>query len=440
MLKVLRAAALVVVGLAVLLLAVVGALTLLRSSPTARVTSIGDTPGTLAAHSREFARTAGLLTGVQLLPGNVLEVLSNGRGTFPPLWRDLRAARVSITAQLYYITPGAVLDSLVAALRERAAGGVLVHFLYDDVGAAVPDAVLTALRGSGVQVAVFRPVRWYDLQKAQNRSHARTIVIDGKLGYTGGFGIDDRWQGDGLAAKEWRDTNVRFTGPAVAELQAAFVTAWAEATHQLLIGASYFPELEPVSPASVAADPIPAALAGVLHSVAAPGHTRAQQLIALTAAAARERMYITNAYFVPDDALLGMLAGAARRGVDVRLLLPGRFTDVPLTRAAARARYERLLRAGVRVWEYTPSMMHAKTFVVDGHWVSVGTLNLDARSFIHNDEVTLLAWDRDVGAALDSLFLADLTHAREIRLEEFLRRPWHHRVGEVFARQFTKIL
>jgi len=427
-------------GLLVLLLSVTGALTLLRWDRTARVVGFGEAAGAPAAASPEFARTAALLTVTSLLPGNRLEVLSNGRETFPPLWRDLRAARRSITTQLYFINPGAVLDSLVLLLRERAAAGVEVRFLYDAVGSRVPDSTLTGLRAAGVRVARFRPVRWYTLQKAQNRSHARTVVIDGALGFTGGFGIDDRWLGDGRSPHEWRETNVRFTGPAVAQLQAAFAAAWAEATGQLLAGRLHFPPDPSAGIGPPPPDPIEPALAGVLHSVAGPGNTGAQRLFALTAAGARQRLFLTNAYFVPDRDIVEMLSAAARRDVDVRLLLPGPLTDVPLTRAAARAHYEPLLRAGVRIWEYTPAMMHAKTFVVDRCWIGIGTMNLDPRSFVHNDEVVLLAWDREAGAMLDSMFLDDLHFAREITLPTFARRPWRQRLGEAFAIRFKRFL
>lgn len=439
MLRVLRLLGLGLLALLILVLTVVGALTLLRSDPTARVRGGGSTEGAPAAGTADFARTAGLLTATSLVRGNRLEVLCNGDNTFPVLWQDLRAARRSITAQLYYINPGQLLDSLVLVLRERAAAGVQVLFLFDAVGSRVPDSVLAALRTSGVRAAEFRPVKWYTLQKAQNRSHARTVVIDGAVAYTGGFGIDDRWLGDGRAPGQWRDTNVRFAGPAVAQLQAAFAAAWAEATGQLLAGQLYFPP-EPRPVGAPAADPIEPALAGVLHSVAGPGNTRAQRLFALTAAGARERLYLANAYFVPDESIIAMLTAAVRRGVDVRLLLPGAQTDVPLTRAAARSHYERLLRAGVRIWEYAPAMMHAKTFVVDRRWTAIGTLNLDPRSFTHNDEVVVLAWDREAGEVLDSLFLADLRLAREITLEPFLQRSWRERLREAFARRVDRFL
>lgn len=423
-----------VLGVLVAVLAVIGGATVLREARPAVVRAFGDPEGTPAAADAEFARTVALLTRTPLLPGNAVAVLLDGDGTFPPLWRDLRAARRSLTVQLYYISPGLLLDSLVTVLSDRGRAGVRTHFLYDAVGATVPDSVLAALRAAHVRVAAFRPVRWYTLRKAQNRSHARVVVIDGLRGYTGGFGIDDRWRGSGAAPQEWRETNVRIQGPAVAHLQAAFATAWSEATAELLTGELYFPA------AAHRSVPGGAVTAGVMHAQPTPGATAAERLFALSVAAARERLYITSAYFVPGAEVIAQLAAAARRGVDVRLLLPGAHTDVPITRWAARGAYERLLRNGVRIYEYQPGMVHAKSAVVDGVWSAIGSMNLDNRSFVHNEEVVLLAWDQALGASLEASFRADLGRAREITLPRFRERPWRERLRERLGRQLTRIL
>jgi cardiolipin synthase len=417
-------------GALVLALVMIGAATLLRDARSAVVSAFGDPEGVPAATDAEFARTASLLTRTPIAPGTAIDLLLNGDGTFPRLWEDLRGAERSITVQLYYINPGALLDSLVAVLGERARAGVRTHFLYDAVGSDMPDSTLATLRAANVRVAVHRPVRWFTLRKAQNRSHTRAIIIDGVLGYTGGFGVDDRWLGTGTAPGEWRDTNARFSGPAVAYLQAAFVTTWSEATGELLTGELYFP-------------PTPSAgqsIAGVLFAQAGPGSTIAERFFALTVASARSRLFISNAYFVPSEEMTGQLRAAARRGVDVRLLLPGHHTDVPMTRWAARGVYEKLLRSGVRIYEYQPGMMHAKTIAVDGVWSAVGTMNLDTRSFVHNDEIMLLAWDPRIGLAMERMFLADLDHAREVVLASFRERPFTERVRERMAAQLTRIL
>lgn len=438
--RLLRNILLAIAGAVVLLLALVGVLTLVRHPAPARVRTVDASTVMPPVASVEFVRTAALLTGTTLHAGNHLELLKDGAGTYPRLWADMRGARRSLTVQLYYITPGALLDTLALVLVERARAGVDVRFLWDDVGADIPDPVQAALRRGGVRTAVFRPVKWYSLHKAQNRSHARLVVIDGAVGYTGGFGIDDRWRGRGRVPEEWRDTNVRVGGPVVSQLQAAFAAGWAEATGELLAGDRFFGDSAVVMVDTAAAPVLGPALAGVLFSVSSLGATRGQRLVSVTATAARERLWITNAYFVPTRELIDLLAGAARRGVDVRLLLPGRYTDVPLTRWAARSHYERLLRAGVRIYEYRPSMVHAKTMVADGRWISVGTMNLDARSFVHNDEINLLAWDAEAGRALEAMFLEDLRHSRQIRAASFGRRPWQQRVQEFIGRHMTKVL
>jgi cardiolipin synthase len=252
--------------------------------------------------------------------------------------------------------------------------------------------------------------------------HARTVLIDGMTGYTGGFGIADKWVADQPGDPLWRDTGVRVTGPALEVMQSTFLSAWAEATGELLIGEAYFPEA-----------PQPrtgAALAGFLYSAPAIGTTPAERYLALLLAGAEHRLFIANSYFVPTPLMLRLLADAARRGVDVRLLLPGEKVDIRTSRYAGRSHFEELLTAGVRIFEYQPAMMHAKTIVVDGAWVTLGSLNLDNRSLRLNDEGALIARDEKVGATMDSLFLADLSRSREIILDGHRARPLRQRIAE----------
>ena len=411
--------AVVIAGL--LFFALVGIQQYFRGTPVHQVVAVGRRGGVPAVTAPAFARALRGLTGVDLEPGHAAEVLLNGDATFPRLWRDLRAARSTVTLRVYYAEPGAVADSLSAVLRERAAAGVRVLFLYDAFGSSFSDAWLAALRAGGVEVAAFRPLRWYSLNRAQNRSHVRAVVIDGQVGYTGGFGIADKWLGDGRRPGHWRDTNVRFVGPAVLRLQGAFAAGWAEATGELLTGESFFPPV-PTAPAGPPA--------GLLYAVPGPGSTDAERLLALSVAGARRSLFVTSAYFLPDDDQRRLLVDAARRGVDVRVLTAGRRTDVALVRLASRAHFEQLLRGGVRVYEYRPAMIHAKTLVVDGRWTSIGSMNFDNRSAALNEESNLLLLDARTGARMDSVFLADLRLAREIRLPDFERRPWYDRILE----------
>ena len=384
-----------------------------------------------------FGAVLALLTGTALAAGNAAEVLPNGDGTFPRLWADLRRARRSITVQMYYAGPGAVADRATRLLAERARSGVDVFFLYDAFGAKdLPRRYLDSLRAAGVRTAEFRPLRWYALDRAQHRSHVRGVVIDGGVAYIGGFGLDDKWLGAGRAPGEWRETNARFTGPAVAQLQGVFVAKWAEATGELLAWDHLLPA---AADAATEARARPAS-AALLYSPPVTGSTAGERLLALSIASARRRLYIANAYFVPGADYVQLLVQAARRGVDVRILTNGPASDVRTTWLAGRARYETLLAAGVRMYEYRPTTMHAKTFVVDGLWSAITTMNFDNRSLAYNDEVALLARDAGLGATVDSLFLEDLRFADEIRLDAFSRRPWTARVLERAASAIASLL
>jgi cardiolipin synthase len=393
------------------------------------VRAVGGDGTPVAPAEPAFPLSVALLTGSPLVAGNRVELALDGDGTFPRLWADLRAARQSITIQMYYAAPGRVADTLGAILAGRARAGVTVYLLYDAFGSAFGDEWLERVRSAGVRAVPFRPLRLENLWVVQNRSHVRGIVVDGRIGWTGGFGIDDKWLGDGRRPGEWRETNVRFEGPAVRQLQAAFVAAWAEATGELLTGR---PSIEQHEGG--------VALAGLLFTAPTLGSTPAERYLALSLAGARERLWITNAYFAPDASFVAFLVRAAERGVDVRILVGGPETDVRAARLAAHARYEALLGGGVRVYEYQPTTLHAKTFVVDGRWVSVGTMNFDNRSLALNDESTLMVLDTAAGRRMEKVFLDDLRRAREIDLAEFRRRPWYRHLAEWAASQITPLL
>ncbi len=392
------AVVLLIVAIPLALFALVGLPHLFRGSLVRNVIARepgGEPPDVASAH---FAPAFALLTGTPLTAGNAVEVLANG-GTFSRLWRDLRSARRSVTVQMYYAGPGAVADSATRILAGRARAGVDVYFLYDAFGAQdLPTRHLDTLRAAGVRVTEFRPIRWYALDRASHRSHVRGIVIDGAVAYTGGFGLDDRWLGRGRRAREWRETNVRFAGPAVAQLQAAFIAQWAEATGELLTGERFLPFDDML--ATTTGGAVGATKAALVYSPPLTGSTTAERLLALSIASARLRLYIANAYFIPDADFVQLLVDAARRGVDVRILTNSEQTDVKTTWLAGRSRYETLLAAGVRIYEYRAATIHAKTFVVDGAWTAVSTMNFDNRSLAYNFVVGLVALDCAVGANL----------------------------------------
>lgn len=429
----LKVTGIVIVTLLFITFALVGALYLFRGTPVSSVSTFGQVQPPRVTDP-VFRRTVELLAGVTLQTGNSFEVRTNGDETYPQLFEDLRSARSTITMQMYYANPGKLADSIKNILIERARAGVRVLFLQDAIGSQnLSKEYQDSLRMAGVQVALFRPPRWYQLDKAGHRSHIRVVVVDGRLGWTGGFGIDDKWLGDGRTNESWRDTNARFAGPAVLQLQAAFAAGWAEATGELLTGNLFFPpgEFEQSDGDQ---------FGGVLHMAPTIGSTPAERFLALSIVGAERSLYIANAYFVPDDDFRRMLTQAAQRGVDVRILTASEKTDVKATWYASRRRYEELLRGGVRLYEYQPTMMHAKTFVVDGVWCTVGTMNFDNRSLAFNDETNAVAFDRALGARMQELFLEDLKHSKEIKLEEFLRRPWHHKLFEHGAHLLSRLL
>lgn len=414
----------------VLVLALIGALFLTRGTPVQHVRGV-DADGTPVAPSdSQFPLVVALLTNTVLTVGNRVEIALDGNGTFPRLWNDLRSAQRSILIQNYYGKPGQVADTLSQILLERAAAGVRVFVLYDAFGTSgLSDERLAAFRAAGIRAVPFRPFRLSRLWVVQNRSHVRAVVIDGQIGWTGGFGIDDKWLGDGHTNGAWRDTNVRFMGPAVLQLQAAVAAAWTEATGVLVTGRTVLER-----------DEEGGTVAGLLYASPTLGSTAAERFLALSIAGAQRTLYITNSYFAPDRNFVDLLVRAAQRGVDVRLLVGGRLTDIRATWRAGRARYGRLLEAGVRIYEWQPTTLHAKTFVVDGVWSSIGTMNFDNRSLALNDEVTLMVLDADVGQRMDSLFLEDLEWAREITAEQFAQRSWLDRVIERIADLLTRLL
>lgn len=406
----------------VVLFAWVGLLSMTRGTPLRAVHAIGDRSGPPLVSDSLFGNTMELFAHTHIGDGNLVRLLNNGDETYPVLWSDIRAARSTITVQLYYCQPGAVADSLARYLVERARAKVRVLVLLDAFGASnlkKDTAWVKQLTDAGVELAWLRPMKWYSVHKANNRSHVRAIIIDGRVGYTGGFGLADYWLGDGRHDGQWRDSNVRFEGPAVMQLQATFAAAWVEATGEMLIGDLYFPRASflPAGPSR----------AGLLFSGPTTGSTTAERFMAVSIASARRTYYAANSYFVPDDDFRRLLVKAARSGVDVRILTAGPKTDVKTTTYAGRARYAELLEGGVRIYEYQPTMMHSKTFVVDGTWSTVGSLNFDNRSLAFNNESNLVMLDEALGAKMDSIFLADLRYAREITMADVNARNWIQR-------------
>ena len=419
-------------GLALVLI-LIGILSVTRGTPVKTVITEGDRGGPPDVSDPLFPRTIELYTGTYLDPGNNVQILLNGDGTYPLLWKDIASAKRTLTVELYYSQPGAVADSIAKYLKERARAHVRVLVLLDAFGSQpLKSEWIDGLRKAGVEFAWLRPLRWYTLHKAAQRSHVRAIVVDGRVGYTGGFGLADYWLGDGHHDGQWRETNVRFEGPSVAALQAAFASGWAEATGELLTGDMFFPAAAFEDGGNVNA--------GLMHSIPSIGSTSAERYLALSIAGARKTLYITNSYFVPNDDFCNLLIKAVKHGVDVRVLTVSSKTDVKTTWYAGRALYENLLSKGVRIYEYQPTMMHAKTIVVAGLFSAIGSMNFDNRSLAFNNEAQMLSLDPGVGQKMDSVFMDDIRYSEEVKLDTFHQRPWTGKVLEWGAQKLRRLL
>ncbi len=356
----------------------------------------------IPAEGAPFALALKQGLGVQMRPGHDLTLLSNG-AVFDGLEQEIRKAQSSIHVLLYIWEKGAASDRIVAAITDRAKAGVACRLVIDDFGS--PDFkkdVQPALVAAGCEVRIFRPLPGHGDKLARN--HRKVVVIDGRVAFTGGFGIRDSWLGDGVTNEGWRDANVRFTGPAVTEAQQAIAENWMEAGGALFPPAA-FPAQEASGPASAA----------FVTSTVSPVLTRAERLVQLVIQAAKRRLWIANAYFVPSDAILAMLKRKASEGVDVRLLMPGKKSDSKASAGAQHKEYGPLVERGVHVFEYEPSMMHAKTMVADDELAVVASINLDPLSLNKLEEVALVVQDRRFVTTLVSTFEADLKHATPVK-------------------------
>ncbi|MDO8501657.1 MAG: phospholipase D-like domain-containing protein [Gemmatimonadaceae bacterium] len=431
--SILKYSLLTVVVILALIMVLIGALSVTRGATVRTVIARGDREGPPRVSDPLFPRTIELFTGTHIDAGNRVEILLNGEGTYPLLWKDLASAKKTITVQMYYSQPGAVADTMAKYLAERARAGVRVLLLLDTFGSQpLTKEWVSGLTAAGVRVAWLRPLKWYTLHRATQRSHVRVVVVDGRVGYTGGFGLADYWLGDGLHEDQWRETNVRFHGPTVAGLQAAFASGWAETTGELLTGDVFFPSISFEDGGNVNA--------GLMHSLPTIGSTPAERFLALTIAGSRKSLYIANSYFIPNDDFCELLILAAKRGVDVRVLTVSDKTDLKSTWYASRALYEKLLEGGVKIYEYSPTMMHAKTIVVDGLWSSIGSMNFDNRSIAFNNEAQIVALDAGVGTKMDEIFMNDLKYSQEMKLETFRKRPWTGKVLEWGAEKLRRVL
>ncbi len=371
-----------------------------------------------------FQQELGVMLGPPFVAGNGLRVLRNGDEIFPAMLQAIRAAKTTITFESYIYWAGDTGREFAQALAERARSGVKVHVLLDWVGSAKMDgALLDTMKSAGVQIHKFHPPHWSHLGRLNNRTHRKLLVIDGRIGFTGGVGIAPLWTGNAQDPDHWRDTHFQVEGPVVAQMQAVFLDNWIKVSGEVLHGAAYFPPLTPAG----------AGLAQMFSSSPSGGSESMQLMYLLAITAATRSIDLSAAYFVPDGLTSDALVAAMKRGVKLRIVVPGPHIDSETVRSASRARWGDLLAAGAQIAEYQPTMYHCKVMVVDGLLVSVGSTNFDNRSFRLNDEATLNVLDTEFAAQQTRIFDDDLKHARLVGLAEWRARPWRERLAERFA-------
>jgi len=371
-----------------------------------------------------FLQTMHALTGAPLSAENRVEILRNGVQIFPSMLAAIRAARKTINLEFYIYWDGQIGRQFAEALAERARAGVAVKVILDAVGSSqMSQSLIDFMERNGIDLEWYHPIRWYTLSRVNHRTHRKLLVVDGEVGFSGGVGIADEWIGDADAKDHWRDTVARVEGPVVSQMQFAFMDNWVKSRGELLTGLDYFPQLAPRG----------THVTQVIKSSPSEGSSTVKLMYIVSIVSAVRSIYISNAYFVPDRDTIRALEGAVRRGVDVRVIVPGEHVDVPIARHASRLHYDLLLRRGIRIFEYQPTMMHAKTAVFDGIWTTIGSSNFDDRSFRLNDEVNVNVYDEGIAAQMEKMFLDDLARSEEIKLSKWFRRSWLDRLKEKVA-------
>ena len=371
-----------------------------------------------------FRYELGLLLGPPFVGGNMHTALRNGDEIFPSMLQAIQSAQASITFETYIYWAGDIGRAFADALAAKARSGVKTHVLLDWVGSAKIDkALLDEMESSGVQIKKFHPPHWSHLGRLNNRTHRKLLVVDGKVAFTGGVGIAPEWTGHAQDPKHWRDTHFRVEGPVVGQMQSVFLDNWVKVTGEVLHGPAYFPDLS--SPGKGQAQ---------MFSSSPSGGSESMQLMYLLAiSGALRSIDLSASYFVPDELTVQALVEALRRGVKLRIVVPGKYIDSETVRGASRARWGPLLEAGALIAEYQPTMYHCKVMVVDELLVSVGSTNFDNRSFRLNDEATLNIYDTDFARQQRSIFEEDLRMSHPISLAEWVQRPWKEKLAEHVA-------
>jgi cardiolipin synthase len=379
----------------------------------------------------QFMRSMGLMMGPAIVDGNKTAELINGDAIFPSMLQAISGAKKTILFETYIYWAGDIGRQFADALSERARSGVKVHVLVDWVGSARMDGDMVAgMKEAGVQFERFHPLRWYNLGRMNNRTHRKLLMVDGAVGFTGGVGIAPVWTGNAQSPEHWRDSHYRVEGPVVAQMQSIMLDNWSKTTGKVLHGSEYFPPPKVVGQER----------AQMFASSPAGGAESMLMMYMLAITAATRTLDISSAYFVPDDLTRKALVGAVKRGVKVRIIMPGKHMDADTVRRASRGLWGELLEAGVEIYEYQPTMYHCKVMIVDGLMTSVGSTNFDVRSFRLNDEANLNIYDKAFASRQTRVFEADLTQSRRITHEAWKARPFTEKLHEHTVALFGPML
>lgn len=404
-----------------IVVAVLAGLTALNVLPQER--GLEHTIGPVGAvDSPQFRREAALLFGFDITGGNAVTDLQNGEQMFPVMLADIRAARSSIDLETYIFRPGQLADRFVAALAERARAGVEVHVLADWAGSRSNPDLPGRLRAAGVDFEYFRPPGWSGLDRLNSRTHRKLLIVDGRIAYTGGMGIDDAWMGNADAADEKRDMMFRVEGPAAAQMQAVFEDNWIIVAGRVLLGPRYFPALSPAGDVAVQ----------TFASAPEGGREDMELMYLLAIGGARSGIDLEASYFIPDALTRDALLAAQARGVRVRIIVPGDYVDDHAPGDASRAGWGPFLQAGVGLYRFAPSLFHSKLMIVDDYLVLAGSGNFDNRSFRFNDESNIAIYDRRFATHMDAVFERDLGRSRKVTLRQWQQRPWTQKFADWF--------
>ena len=388
-------------------------------------------PSLYTVADEQFQRSMGNLLPPAMREGNRITTLINGQRIFPAMLDAISIAERTVCIETFIWWSGAIGHRFMERLCERARAGVEVNVLVDWLGSKKIDPHhVTQLKEAGVNVELYHPLHWYNAWRVNQRTHRKLLVIDGKVGFIGGVGIADAWDGDATECDHWRDNHYRLEGPSVAQMQSTFLDNWTKTHSRVQHGEEYFPALE------VKGD----CLTQVFASSPQEGSESMRLMFLLSFASAAERIRLASAYFVPDDLLVQTLVEAAKRGVEIDIIVPGPNIDSTVARRAGRARWGALLEAGIRIHEYMPCRYHCKVMVVDDRWVSVGSTNFDNRSLRLNDEANLNVLDVEFAREQAELFERDLQRTRPVTLEQWRNRPLREKLVERAAELFRSQL